>query len=245
MVQSKRIWQTFRAGILLFAVSTVDVSSQFHEPTQSMRGEVSGTIADINGAVVAGAKVIFESEQGTRETNSIEDGSYTISLPVGVYRTTVTAKWFCSVVRPAFRVQPSASLRFDFVLVACPIVDSIITKDGQYNGETDRPKPPFKEEVIRLKSGLDLLIRFGAREEKRIGGLVHYRATRIDNAGDLPATAMSDLLTISADSITLDRKRCRLIAEGHVAIDDSKKRVYAMRAEIEFKKSPVVKLFGS
>lgn len=205
-------------------------------------GQVSGTVADINGAVVAGAKVIFESEQGTRETNSIEDGSYTISLPAGVYRTTVKAKWFCSVVRPAFRVQPSALIRFDFVLVACPIVNSIIAKDGQYEGETDRPEPPFKEEVVRLKSGFDLLIRFGAREENRNDSLVQYRAARIDNARHLPATAMSDLLTISADSITLDRKRYRLIAEGHVAIDDSKKRVYAIRAEVEFRKSRVVKL---
>lgn len=243
MVQSKRIWQPFRAGILLFAVTTVGISSQFRELTQSVRiGEVSGTVTDINGAVVAGAKVIFESEQGMRETNSLEDGSYTINLPAGVYRTTVKGKWFCSIVRPAFRVQPSASLRFDFVLVGCPIVNSIIVKDGQYEGETDRPAPPFKEEVVRLKSGFDLLIRYGAREEKRNLGLVQYLAARIDNAGDLPATAMSDLLTISADSMTLDRKRCRLIAEGHVAIDDSKKRVYAMRAEIEFKKSPVIKL---
>jgi hypothetical protein len=43
-------------------------------------------------------------------------------------------------------------------------------------------------------------------------------------------------------SITLDRKKYRLIAEGHVVIDNSKELVYATRVEIEFKKSPVVKL---
>lgn len=66
-------------------------------PAQGTTGQISGTVTDPNGAVVAGASVkITSSETGqTRNTATNEDGIYSFQLlPVGRYSVEITAQNF-------------------------------------------------------------------------------------------------------------------------------------------------------
>jgi hypothetical protein len=243
----KTIIRTTKAIFLMLIVSCTATILPFITFSQKITGGlVGGTIADISGAVIAGATIYFEGEGQIRETTTSEDGSYNINLPVGSYQMSVKRRAFCTMRRPLFKIEDSASIKFDFTLVGCPIVNDLTIVDGQYKGETDRIKPPFMEETITVKGALlpDLLIRFGERLEKHDQNIVHYRATEAEGGYSLlPVAIMYNSLTIYAEKVVFDRKAFRLTAENYVVVDDGKQKFHAKRADIEFiKGKPHLKL---
>ena len=86
---------------LLFAAVFIFAAGSVIAQTQANAGDLSGTIADPNGAVVAGATVTAKSSATgiTRSVTSGADGSYQIlGLPPGDYEITAEAPTFKKVV---------------------------------------------------------------------------------------------------------------------------------------------------
>ncbi|HLE37951.1 MAG TPA: carboxypeptidase-like regulatory domain-containing protein, partial [Candidatus Acidoferrales bacterium] len=75
---------------------------------QSFRGVILGTVSDVSGAAVAGAKVTVRNEATglVRETETSDDGSYTVpELPIGAYTVTVEKAGFQTSVTSGVRVE--------------------------------------------------------------------------------------------------------------------------------------------
>ena len=237
--------------VLLLLANAVTLAAKHRQSsTTKATGWLSGTVVDINEARVSGATITIEGEGLTRAIATAEDGTYRIELPVATYRIKATGTGFCPARRAPFRARSSTSMILNFALIPCPIVSGIEIKNGQYVGETDRYKDPLKEEVFPLvhPSGapLELLVRYGARQENR--EIIEYRGTVVgyDEHLDTPAgfirrqkylkVAFSyDSLMIRADKVQLDPKSFRLEAEGNVVIEDGKRCVTARRVLVDLR----------
>jgi hypothetical protein len=234
----KAKFQMARAIVMLLVVSVITYGSIAGQSvSQSSSVRIYGVVKDPNGASISSATLIFEGEGRTQKIHADVEGSYNINLPVGLYQAKVEAPWFCPIRRPAFKVEPGQSIKLDFFLDACPIVNSIKTENGKYKGETDEYVPPFKEERISLKryAPFEILIYFGQRTELNKNGQISYDMIETINGKLLPVTVMYNLLTIKADKVTFDRNNVRLIFNGHVLIYNNNQIDFGNNAEIEFK----------
>ena len=83
---------------------------------QTFRGTILGTVTDVSGAVVAGAKVSVKNS-GTgleRVTTTSGDGSYSIpELPIGTYTVTVTQSGFQTFLATGVTVDVATERRVD------------------------------------------------------------------------------------------------------------------------------------
>ena len=237
--------------VLLFVANAMAFAALHRQsPTPKLTGQLSGTVADMNKSRVLGATVTVEGEGLKRAVATAEDGTYKIELLVGTYRIKATRAGFCPARHAPFRVRSSTSIILNFTLIPCPIVNDITIKNGQYVGETDRYKDPFKEEVFPLVhpsgASLELLVRYGARQENP--EIIEYRGTVVgyDEQADtltgsirrekyLGVIFSYDSLMIRADKVQLDPKTFRLQAEGNVVIEDGKRCVTARRALVDLR----------
>jgi hypothetical protein len=234
----RSIGRLFMAGVIGSA-SLLAESSQ-----QPSWVKVFGLVKDTNGAVVPTTKLVFNGEGGAWEVRTNEEGTYNIELPAGTYHATAEADWFCPVRRPSFRAQLGSSIKLDFSLDVCPIVNSATTVHGQYK-EIEQRVPPFKEEVVLLKrfAPFELLIHFGRRTENRRRGLAQYDMIKTMDGKCLPVVVMYDLLTVKAKTVKLDRHNGRLAAEGNVSVYQNEQIDFGASAQIEFMNgSPTVTL---
>ncbi|MEO5935760.1 MAG: carboxypeptidase regulatory-like domain-containing protein, partial [Terriglobales bacterium] len=90
-----------------------------HLPAQTVTGTIRGRVADISGAVVAGAKLTAkDSATGlTREAVSNAEGYYTFNfLPIGSYEITVANGGFQQIKRMNVRVDLNNTTVTDFSL---------------------------------------------------------------------------------------------------------------------------------
>ncbi|MGH9928100.1 MAG: carboxypeptidase regulatory-like domain-containing protein [Pyrinomonadaceae bacterium] len=237
-------------SVLLSMTNAMAFVASHQSSTTKVTGELSGTVVDMNEARVSGATVTIEGEALTRAIATAEDGTYKIELPVGTYRIKAARTGFCPARRAPFRALSSTSIILNFTLIPCSIVNDITIKNGQYVGETDRYKDPFKEEVFPLVhpsgASLELLVRYGARQENP--EIIEYRGTVVsyDEHADTPTgsirrekylgvTFSYDSLMIRADKVQLDPKTFRLEAEGNVVIEDGKRCVTARRALVDLR----------
>ncbi|HUB17095.1 MAG TPA: carboxypeptidase regulatory-like domain-containing protein [Acidobacteriaceae bacterium] len=84
------------------------VCAPFFAQAQQTLGSINGTVTDISGAAMAGAKVTVTSEQTglTRSTTTQKTGYWEIlNLPVGTYNVTATEQNFETVNYPAIAVR--------------------------------------------------------------------------------------------------------------------------------------------
>ena len=115
---------------VLLALST---SAQTSSTQAQQAGRVRGTVFDSHDAVVAGAKVIFESNGEGHEAITDSKGGFGVELPPGTYEVTAGAPGFCALRRSQFRVELGAVQTFDINLKVGMAVDALIpTKDGKY-----------------------------------------------------------------------------------------------------------------
>lgn len=231
-----KIWTI---SVLLSVISAITFATSSGQSfTSKQTVQLSGTVVDMNESRVSGATVTVEGEGLTRGVATSEDGTYKIELPVGTYRIKVTRPGFCPARRAPFDALSSASIILNFTLIPCPIVNEITIKNDQYVGEKDRYKDPFKEEIFPLVhptgTPLELLVRYGSREEDRNivgyrGAVVAYEAQADTPTGSvrrgkyLGVTISYNLLTIRADEVRLDPTTFRLEAEGNVVVEDGKR----------------------
>lgn len=197
------------------------------------RSLLTGTVQDTNNSVIVGATVIVEGRvvKNPISTTTAEDGTYSIQLPVGIYRISVNKAGFCRARRADFRLRTS-NTTINFTLVVCPIVHSLILEGGQYKGEVSRNQPPFKEDEFSIdpSCSLNLVIQYGERIETEKA--IHYTGFAFSERA-FGVVATYDLMTLRADRLLFDRKSLRLKAEGNVVFEIGEKRTSAVLAEVE------------
>jgi len=244
--------------VLLFVANAMAFAALHHQSsTAQVTGQLSGTVVDINEARVSGATVTVEGEGVTRTVATAEDGTYKTELPVGTYRIKATRTGFCPARRAPFRAVSSTSTILNFTVIPCPIVNDINIKNGQFIGETDHYKDPFKEETLSLTdlagAPLELLVRYGSRREDQ--NTVEYRGAVVgyDEHAKTPTGSVRcekylgvsvsyDSLMIRADKVRLDPKTFRLEAEENVVVEEGEHISYAKRIEVEFRSGhPIIK----
>ena len=104
-----RVWVWSLA--LLSALSALPALAQ-------SAGSIGGTVRDPSGSTVPGATItaINQTTSATKSVTSTANGSYTISLPPGVYSVAVTLKGFGKQTRKDLKVDGGATVTADFSL---------------------------------------------------------------------------------------------------------------------------------
>lgn len=240
-----------RVALLLVAMNLLAVL-ELAEPSM---GRLGGTVTDINEGRIHGATVAVTSEGITRATTTDEDGTYKLELPSGTYRITVSGVGFCPSRRGAFRIEPSTTATFNFSLIPCPISNDLRIVAGQYKGETDRYRDPFKSEIFPVKqlegAPLELMVRYGTRRVR--GKLINYRGGVVtyDEHAETPAgfvrrsnflgvTVAYNHLLIQAESVSLDPRTLRFEAMGNVILEDGKQQAKGTTIRVRFSNSKAI-----
>jgi hypothetical protein len=109
--------------------------------TASTGGSISGTIADLSGAVIPGAalKLVNTAQQTNYSTVSDDQGTYSFpNLPVGEYDLTISADRFTTERRINLTVDTDSALRVDATLEIGPHSDTVtVSADGSSGVEVD------------------------------------------------------------------------------------------------------------
>ncbi|MDQ6785359.1 MAG: TonB-dependent receptor [Acidobacteriota bacterium] len=153
---------------LAFALFSIGASAVF---AQNTTGQISGTITDQNGAVVAGATIKATNQETnlTRETTANGDGEYAFQLlPPGNYQIEITAQGFNKHTANAIvnitqttRVDIQLGLGIDAgsitVQAEAPVLQSETSQNGRVvTGETLRQLPlPTRnfQQLLTLQPG--------------------------------------------------------------------------------------------
>jgi hypothetical protein len=96
-------------------------------------GEITGTISDSAGAVVAGADitVINTATSQTRQVTTNETGNFTVPfVPPGLYQIRVEKQGFKAATRGDVRVQVADSVRVNFTIEVGSVSESIEVQGG-------------------------------------------------------------------------------------------------------------------
>jgi hypothetical protein len=224
--------------------------------TSHIHGTVRSTIDD---SAVAGVKVTFEAEKGSKIVSTDRRGIYEADLPVGLYTMTVQplSPDQLTYKRPLFRVVSSTNLVFDVTLdtyqkVTCEIVNP---PPGNQISEPDRVKNTCGGMDLFLLPSEDgvafqLLIRFGTRKPTENGYAYSapvdfsvvpepsyvYRSGRNPPTLGTPVFIAYNLFTLRADHVTYDEKNQTLHANGKVVVVNEKgetQRADSMNFRIE------------
>jgi hypothetical protein len=118
-----------RASILIGVLLLIVVSAF----AQSDRGNITGTISDPAGAIVAGAKVEAKNVAtgAVFEAASTDTGNFTLSqLPAGNYELTVTVAGFKKFVRQNLTVQVAGTVRIDVPLEVGSAAESVTVTEA-------------------------------------------------------------------------------------------------------------------
>jgi len=109
--------------------------------SQVLYGSLTGNVTDPAGAMVPGAHV-EALNQGTNvksETNTDERGIYRFTdLQIGLYKVTVTAKSFATVVETGVQIQGAAVTRVDVHLTIAQTTASVLVSADSVLLQTDK-----------------------------------------------------------------------------------------------------------
>jgi hypothetical protein len=107
---------------------------------QTATGQITGTVKDANGAVLARAKVTVNSASTglTRETTTNDEGVYVFPLlPVGVYAVTVEQQGFRSVKKSNISINVDQIVRADFDLTVGEVSAIVEVESGAVALDTE------------------------------------------------------------------------------------------------------------
>jgi len=173
---------------------------------------------EFDEAVVPDVKIEFESDKSTTEATTDKSGKYAVTLPPGVYQVTARGPGFCPVKRAEFNAQPGGDILINLVITVCP------THVGS-------PLQTHSLRPRRSKQAKPFVITFANRRIR--AGDVEYHGMKLGD--DHIATVITyDSLTIYADTLILMKNSSRLRAQGHVVIEDGKRRRRVDQATIDF-----------
>jgi hypothetical protein len=108
---------------------------------QTLFGSIVGTVTDPSGAAVPGAKVEVVQIQTntTRAVETSDGGLYTIStLPIGVYKVTVTKQGFGGYTNPSVEVTGNTIARMDASLKVGDVSEQVEVRTDTTLLQTDR-----------------------------------------------------------------------------------------------------------
>jgi hypothetical protein len=206
--------------------------------TSHIHGTVRSTIDD---SAVAGVKVTFETQKGTKIVSTNRRGIYETDLPVGLYTMTVQPldPALLTYKRPLFRVVSSTNLVFDISFdrydkITCEIWNP---PPGNQISDQDRMKNACGGvDVFPLPSedgaAFQLLIRFGTRNPTDSGYVYSapwdfsaipepsyvYRSGRNPPTLGAPVFVAYNLFTLRAEHVVYDEKNRTLQANGKVVV---------------------------
>jgi hypothetical protein len=157
-----------RIGVLLLGL-TIGTQSGL---CQTDRANITGTVLDQSGAVVAGAVVraIQVATNTERSTVSSASGEYTLAqLPVGLYRLRIEAPGFKELVRTDVDLTAGATLRIDAQLTVGQVTESVSVSAQSVLLQTESARvttsvsPKFIQDLPlvvggQLRSPLDLVL---------------------------------------------------------------------------------------
>jgi hypothetical protein len=167
------------AGIVLLFLAGVVTSAQ-------STGSINGTVTDVNGALVAGAKVVVRGTSGqdfTATTN--ESGFYRISaVAVGLYSVTITAPNFKKTVIENVKVDIGTPATANAALQIGGVDEVVTVTSGAEVLQTESATVgtnitgrQINETPIASRDALDLILRLpgvasvGAPRQSSINGL--------------------------------------------------------------------------
>lgn len=116
---------------------------------QTPTGQITGTISDPSGAVIAGATVtaINPSTNIRRETATNEDGLYLLpALPPGVYNLEVAAKGFPTQISQGLELQVGQTAKIDFDLKIGNVAEAV---------QVNASAPVLQSETAELGTVID------------------------------------------------------------------------------------------
>ena len=119
---------------------------------KSQRGKVSALVTDVNGARIAGARVVFEWEGFRRVGAQNDELIYEAELPPGVYSVTASASGFCPAGAPNVHLKSGDDLRVEVMLNVAAIANVMLIKDGEIVGERDELQDPSTHKPCGLEA---------------------------------------------------------------------------------------------
>lgn len=126
---------------ILFAAAlalTATVAANGQPPARrSQWGRVSAEVTDVNGARIAGARVVFEWGGFRRVAVQNNDIIYEVELPPGVYSVSASALGFYPAGAPNVHLKADDDLKVKVMLNVAAIANVIHVEDGKYIGEKD------------------------------------------------------------------------------------------------------------
>lgn len=218
-------------------------------------GRITGVVNRIEGnrvVPVSGAKVFFSSVgEPQREYESATDnkGIYVVDLPSGSYREWL--QWFgeCPKIRRAvFKLVAAEHLKFDFLVVACSIVDT-----ERFEVPLEEPSSGHSPPTLSLESQMDVPLaqQKGGYQEQLFPAIDRQRPEIIISFGKydnepnqttyfslenqvvknlstrpailpkpLPVTITVDHYTVRASNVVLSKKTMIFEARGDVSVSD-------------------------
>ena len=112
-------------------------------------GQITGTVKDPAGAVVAGANVVLKDSQGRATASAVSNGDGTYAFPSiqpGSYVVEVEAKGFKHIVSPALEVGAGQPATFDCTLSLAENSESVTVSanvENAYRVDTVNPVSPL------------------------------------------------------------------------------------------------------
>jgi len=156
--------RSFRALILLSLIASLAVSSF----AQNTNGRVIGTVTDVQGAAVVGARIVVTNTGTNARWNTVTDsaGSYQVlDLPIGMYSVAVEAAGFNKVVNEGQELSIGQSLRIDIHLKVGAITETVQVQSEAAQVETVNPTvggtvsgAPIQDLPLNGRNVLDLAL---------------------------------------------------------------------------------------
>ena len=200
---------------LLFVVSLPARSG-----TKSI-AKVKGVVSDISDARIRNATLTFGDGVHEYDTQTQDDGTYSLELKPGAYTMRVHSNGFCTLRRGAFVLQKHSTVQFNFQMWVCP-TDMVLS---QYAELEEEPHTHLKPLVLYGK-------------EDRQGKLKRFKGPNTGNDGtgrprQYPAVFTFNLLTVQAEELVYDPANRLLTAIGNVFWQDE--NISGTSAKVEIK----------
>src|SRR5262250_1166860 len=130
----KQVTRTIRSNASLILAILFSLCVALTVTAQVDNASLTGLIKDVNGAVIAGARVLIVNQATniSLETKSGEDGYYTIAnLRPGIYEVTVEQQGFKRETRSALQLSVGQRARLDFALTVGQVSEAVtVTTDS-------------------------------------------------------------------------------------------------------------------
>ncbi len=150
----------FRRSLFLASIVLSAVGLGAPAFGQSSEGRLSGVVRDASGGVVPNASVTITNQatNATRTATSSGDGSYSVSVPAGVYSATATLRGLGRQSQRDLKVAAGAALTVDFALQTQLAEEVTVTA---LKRESTVVETPFSlaaptEEVLRSRGVEDI-----------------------------------------------------------------------------------------